>query len=241
MRTLRRFHLKGDFSTGEELTLDSYLSNYLSKVLRLKTNDQIQCFNGKGLEVLCQLLSVNNKKTSIQVKSIISKSDARKSKLQLAISLLKGQAMDRVMQQATELGATDIWLVQSERTNVHYGGSKLQSKVGHWFKICVASSEQSRATFIPEIHEPSAIESVMERNKSAKRMVFDPAGITIEKELELTNRILFVGPEGGWSSSELDFFKSRNAGIYSLGPRILRAENVPSVALALVEHAQNSY
>ena len=70
-------------------------------------------------------------------------------------------------------------------------------------------------------------------------MIFDPLGVPLEKDLIVKERILFIGPEGGWSAKERNYFETQKVSLYSLGKRILRAENSPSVALALVKHAQN--
>jgi 16S rRNA (uracil1498-N3)-methyltransferase len=45
---------------------------------------------------------------------------------------------------------------------------------------------------------------------------------------------LLVGPEGGWSPTELDALGRVEAAMLSLGPRTLRAEAVPIVALTLL-------
>ena len=239
MKNLHRLYVNSELIPGDQYTLDSNASNYLIKVLRHSSGEKIQCFNGVGKEAICTISSNNNKATLVQINEIISESIQTPPKLHLAIGLLKGQAMDRAIQHATELGATDIWLLQSERSNTHYNDKRLATKIEHWRKVAISSAQQCGETFLPRIHGPNDISTVFDQTRTAERMIFDPKGGPLEKELVLKERILFIGPEGGWSAQEETYFKAEKASLYSLGKRILRAENSPSVALALVNHAQN--
>jgi 16S rRNA (uracil1498-N3)-methyltransferase len=45
---------------------------------------------------------------------------------------------------------------------------------------------------------------------------------------------LFIGPEGGFEASEVEFAREAGAEMVSLGPRILRSETAGIVASALV-------
>lgn len=240
MKNLHRLYIDSALVPGSQHALDSDASNYVSKVLRYTSGQQIQCFNGLGKEVVCTLSSAKNKEILVQINEIISDSVQREPKLHLAIGLLKGQAMDRAIQHATELGATDIWLLQSERSNTHFNEKRLLRKARHWRKVTISSCEQCGETFLPRLHGPYEISHVFQQTQSAEKMIFDPKGVPIKKSLCLKERILFIGPEGGWSGDEQTYFETQKVSSYSLGNRILRAENSPSVALALVKHAQNS-
>ena len=239
MNKLHRLYVDSELTPGNQYNLESNASNYLIKVLRHTSGQQIQCFNGIGKEAICTILSHSNREILIEVNQILSESLQTLPKLHLAIGLLKGQAMDRAIQHATELGATDIWLLQSERSNAHYNEKRLISKVEHWKKVMISSAQQCGETFLPSIHGPNNIYDVFEQTQSAEKMIFDPLGVPLEKDLIVKERILFIGPEGGWSATERNYFETQKVSLYSLGKRILRAENSPSVALALVKHAQN--
>ena len=115
----------------------------------------------------------------------------------------------------------------------------MAKKSDHWRQVSISSCQQCGETFLPNIHGPTDIQSVFQNTGSAEKMIFDPKGVPIKKSLCLKERILFIGPEGGWSGDEQTYFEAQKVPLYSLGERILRAENSPSVALALVKHAQN--
>ena len=69
-------------------------------------------------------------------------------------------------------------------------------------------------------------------------MVFQPNAKPLPRTLTGQDRLLLVGPEGGWSAAELHQFDSCGFDQFSLGPHVLKAETVPSVALALIQAAQ---
>ena len=239
MRKLHRLYVNCELTPGEQHTLSSDSSNYLCNVLRHGAGHNIQCFNGLGTEAICTILPGTKRETLIRVDGTVSKSNNNTPKLHLAIGLLKGQPMDRAIQQSTELGATDIWLLQSDRSNVQLDEKRMAKKSHHWRQVSISSCQQCGETFLPSIHGPTDIQSVFQNTQSAEKMIFDPKGSLLDKELNPKERILFIGPEGGWSASERAYFESQKASFFSLGKRILRAENSPGVALALVSHAQN--
>ncbi|GIS18821.1 MAG: hypothetical protein CM15mP120_07370 [Pseudomonadota bacterium] len=50
--------------------------------------------------------------------------------------------MDRAIAQATELGATDIYLMDTQRSNVRLNQQRISGKLEHWQKVIIASCEQ---------------------------------------------------------------------------------------------------
>ena len=153
--------------------------------------------------------------------------------------MLKGQPMDRAIQHCTELGATDIWLLQSERSNVHLSNERLRLKSNHWLKVCVSSCEQCGESYLPIIHGPMTIEQLFRLTPTIEKIILDPSGKPFSKELPIKERILFIGPEGGWSPQEKKFFASQRLSCFSMGERVIRAENAPTVGLTLAKQAQN--
>ena len=238
-KKLHRIYINFQLKLGVPIKLDSSASNYVGRVLRQKEGDQIQCFDGRGTEAICSVSSSKTGYYDLKVEQVFNTPVRTTPKLHVAIALLKGQAMDRAIQHCTELGATDIWLIKSERSNVHLNNERLRSKGNHWLKVCIASCEQCGESYVPEIHGPMTIRGLFEVTTIIEKIILDPSGTPFSKKLPIRERIFFIGPEGGWSAKEKNFFDSRRLSFFSLGERIIRAENVPTVALALAKQAQN--
>ena len=66
---------------------------------------------------------------------------------------------------------------------------------------------------------------------------FEPTAAPAPTQLQNQNRLVFIGPEGGFSPEELATFTQHQADGYRLGPLTLRAETMPAAALTLIQQA----
>ena len=97
------------------MELDAERSNYLCRVLRLRDADPVDIFDGEGGLYRCEISKAHQRRAEIQVVEQIAAFDKPEKAPSLGMALLKGQAMDRAIAQATELGAQHIWLLQANR------------------------------------------------------------------------------------------------------------------------------
>jgi 16S rRNA (uracil1498-N3)-methyltransferase len=212
-------------------------SHYICRVLRHATGDEILCFDGCGREVTCRITKQSTSACEIEVLQETQHHRPVKPRLHIALALLKGQPMDRAIQQATELGATDIWLLQTVRSNVQLNESRLGNKLEHWQKILGSSTEQCGSVFVPTLHSLASISDTLNQ-AGAQPMAFHPEGKALPTSLDSCDRLLFIGPEGGWDDGEIALFNQLSVPCYRLGNLTFRAETAPSVTLALIQQAQ---
>ena len=102
MSRLNRFYIAGAHSTGDVLQLDAERSNYLCRVLRMSEGDELDIFDGVGGLYRCRLCHDHQRRAKIEVVQGQPGAQTRKRAF-ASHSLAKGQAMDRAIQQATEL------------------------------------------------------------------------------------------------------------------------------------------
>ena len=111
-------------------------------------------------------------------------------------------------------------------------------------KIIIESVEQSGFAYLPNISNPENITALINKlirndqkehiyildieNENTKTQETDLRDRLINKK-EIENKYLFIGPEGGWTDKERDFFKKNNLNIKSFGKNILRAETAAIV------------
>tara|TARA_E500000075_G_scaffold123792_1_gene126258 strand:- start:409 stop:1134 length:726 start_codon:yes stop_codon:yes gene_type:complete len=233
-----RLHIDEPLESNREYSLVNERAHYVSRVLRLQENERLELFDGSGRGYFATIVKHSKRTTTLQVHQVSRVEPPIAQHLLVAMSLLKGQAMDRAIQQATELGASHVMLLTSERSNVGFDTKRLANKLAHWRKIIIASCEQCGALTIPTLDPPRSIGDLIAGLPSTtRRIVFDPTGPLLPKSLVSDDYVLCIGPEGGWSSAELDFFNTNDFAVNSVHSRVLRAENFPAVALALVQHA----
>ncbi len=78
-------------------------------------------------------------------------------------------------------------------------------------------------------------EAVDKYKKELSFFAFDPTGsFDYKLTAKSYNLGLFIGPEGGFTSKELDFFKEKEIPVIKTGEQVLRAETASIVAISLV-------
>jgi len=164
----------------------------------------------------------------------------------LLCAVLARQRMLVVVQKATELGATRIVPVLSERSVQRDG---LEHEKAHaWPKQALRAARQCRRASLPEVREAIELASILEDEcfTGADLCVYLDDRESSPRALDSTEpwvdragrRIVFaVGPEGGWSDEERAMLETRGAVPLRLGGRILRAETAVFAGLTLLQHA----
>ena len=235
MSRLNRFFFAGTHGLGDLLQLDAERSNYLCRVLRLREEDTIDIFDGQGGLYRCRISKAHQRRAQIQVVEQLADVDRPEQAPSLGMALLKGQAMDRAIAQATELGAQHIWLLQADRSNLPIAAERLEQKMNHWRRVIASACEQCGQPWLPILHPPMSVRACLAQQTHAMPVVFDPDGDPLPSRADITRPLVFIGPEGGWSDEEATLFAAQGTARYRLGSTILRAETMPTVALALIQ------
>jgi 16S rRNA (uracil1498-N3)-methyltransferase len=153
--------------------------------------------------------------------------------LTLAVGLLKGAQMDHVVREATALGVSAIVPVAS--AHVVTGKAGRDASVERWRRIAVAAAKQSARAVVPVMSPVVEFEALLHAASGTVLVCLEPAragGEGIGAIARPDRALLCVGPEGGWSETDLAVARARGARFVALGPRTLRAETAPTVALA---------
>ncbi|MCS7182079.1 MAG: 16S rRNA (uracil(1498)-N(3))-methyltransferase [Thermoanaerobaculum sp.] len=154
--------------------------------------------------------------------------------LVLALAVLHTQAFDWAVEKATELGATEIRPVLSARVQ----GRHHQERVRRWQRVAAAAVAQCGRSRCPQVLAPQELKELL-ATAQGLRVVADPSGQGVEslRVLEPEAVVVLVGPEGGFTSAELDAIGRSGFQPLYLGPRTLRAETAAAAALSLVQAA----
>ena len=238
---MNRFYILPEFISESSIMITGADVNHIKNVLRLKPEDELVCFDGKGMEYLCSITSIE--KDMVKTRIISSKkADTEPAvKITLAQGLPKSSKMDYVIQKAVELGVHKIIPVSTERTIAK--GTKLE----RWNKIAKEASEQCGRAIIPEVSP------VLNFNEFLRiSTYFDLKLIpwenekqislkTILKEHPAANSIaLLIGPEGGFSKQEVKEAIEKGFKPVSLGKRILRTETAAVSAVSNILYELDS-
>ncbi|MEK7460101.1 MAG: RsmE family RNA methyltransferase [Patescibacteria group bacterium] len=226
MRIHRFFTEEKIPQAGEFFVTNENLLNQWRNVLRMEEGSKAILFDGSGDEVLCEVVLLNKKSSTLKVlerkKGLVPSRDVT-----LYIALIKKDNFELVLEKATELGVSQIIPVQadrSEKKGVNYERAN---------KILREASEQSGRATVPTLGEIMPIEKI----SGEMLVVFDPRSNVSAREFfakETKSPIgLLIGPEGGFTDEEMEFFKQNGVPIVTTGSTILRAETAAIVALFL--------
>ena len=231
-----RLYLPSPIEGRTELLLDRERAHYLTRVLRLRRGETVVCFDGSGRAWQASLAAAGPRSATLTVGDLVADEPPPAPEVHLVQALLKGSAMDQVVQKATELGATDLWLVRSERCNVPTEADRLARKHDHWRRIIESAAEQCGALHLPRLHDVRSLEDLLREPPAATLIMLDPGGPPLPLDLPREALAVLVGPEGGWSEAERLAAGAAGAARHGLGQRVLRAETAPLVALSALRH-----
>ena len=231
-----RFYFKDSLEAGSIVKLHHDLSHYVVKVLRLRPRDRIKLFNNNEGEFLAAIVSIEKDGISVIVDQQIRTPFEDSVRFHVVLSITKGERMDYAIQKSVELGVTSITPLYSQFSEVKIKSeSHLENRLRHWDKIILNASQQCGRLSLPQVRGPRNLPELIAESKDSTFVLLDASGSKKLNEVSFTKDLyLLVGPEGGFSDEEL-MYARKKAEIVSLGPRTLRSETAPVVALSILQ------
>jgi 16S rRNA (uracil1498-N3)-methyltransferase len=223
---------------GDKVTLDEREAHYLGAVLRLKRGDELVAFNGRGVERRASVASLQRRGAELELGASVDALPASRFELTLIQALPKSDAMDLIVQKATELGASAIVPAYTEFSVVKLDGDRVERRVEHWRKIAQSACEQCGRHAPPTIAEPDELARCLDGLADADaRLAFDPdSPARLASATGSPRRIVaVVGPEGGLGANDWRRLDAARFERIGLGPRVLRAETAALAVCALAQ------
>lgn len=209
---------------------DNY--RHIARSLRARCGEKLLLIDENQIQYETKISEINSKEVICEIeKSYLSKRDLEFD-LFLAQSPLRSDAQLTVMEKATELGVRGVYPVFTDNCALRV------NKQEKWQKVMFEASKQCERAKIPTCFAPTTFEEILQKD-------FDKIIVLAERSTEKSlkqylnehptkkgERILaIIGPEGGFSQKEFDYFRSKNLPLISLGDLILKAETAVIVTL----------
>lgn len=210
---------------GDSLILESSDIHHIKNVMRMKSSDEIECIYDEKLYI-CKVGDLNS--NSFFIDRQVDEDNEMDIDVTIAISLVKEQKMDLILQKLTELGVKRIIPVKMERSVVKLDEKKFLKRIDRWRSICKEAAEQSKRNIIPEITDIKSIKeldgdydlkcvcSVSNRENLVNKY--------LQKNKKCAKMIFVIGSEGGISPKEEKMLNDMGFVSVSLGSRVLRVE-----------------
>lgn len=235
-----------------ELTITGDEHHYLHRVRRARPGDPVELVDGQGHRSAAVIDRIAADATVVRagVPELVPDATPR---VRVLLPLIKGDRMDTCLEKLVEVGADEIVLWPAARAVVKLEGDRLEARLAKFRAALQAGARQCGRASVPTITAVASLAAAIGTPPTAAaiepspapspatcvRLVLDPAAerAAIPAADDVT---LISGPEGGLAPDELDTLTTAGWLSLGLGPRVLRAETAPVVAVALVRAATNS-
>ncbi len=232
-----RFHVPGVTAESASAELPEDEAEHLVRVLRLGVGDEVEVFDGRGGLWRAEVVLATRKSAAVRALEPLRAAHELGVQLTLVASVLKGDKMDDVVRDAVMLGVAAIQPVVSERAETSMAAMARRSRVARWQRIAVSSAKQCGRAVVPPIHAAMPLDWYWNEKTTAVRVLCVEPAVALG-DLRPVQSIakppalhMIVGPEGGWTVTEVAAAHNSGAILMSLGSRTLRADAVPIVAL----------
>lgn len=231
---MARLFVTVDTDDPDRATLDADGLRHL-RALRLDVGDPFEAIVGPGAVRAATVESMGRKDAAARLGAEVAVGGVDPSgEVVLAIALADLPRLDTVVEKATELGATRIVPLRAARSQLDAVSA---SRRARWERIARSACEQCGRTVPPSISDVTTVETACGALPAgAECFVFTPEATEPFDggSANASAVVLFVGPEGGFTSAEVDLLRGAGAIARSLGPRILRFETAAAAALSRV-------
>ena len=234
--SVHRFHVP-EAAPGARVALPEHSAHHARDVLRLRPGAAVRVFDGAGAEFDAELDSVSRQGVSARITGRAPVRPESPLTVVLAVSPLRGDRMELVIQKATELGVAEIRPVITMRTDAAARPALKGSRQERWDKVASGAAEQSGRAVVPLVAPTTTLPALLGAPFDGLKLLFlERSALSPLSALARPERVLMVvGPAGGWEDAEVE--QATAAGFVSagLGPRILRAETAALAALSAVQ------
>lgn len=217
------------------------VAQQIRRVLRMRPGDEFALLDGLGYEYRVTLAEYGKDEVWAELQDRSPVKSEPEHKVTMCLALLnKPEKFEWALQKCTELGAARFVPVVAERS---VRGALKGVRRERWERIIQEAAEQSGRGLIPTLAEPLSLRDALDAEGSSRQAPYlaimpELGGSATLKDVLVGVRSisLFIGPEGGFTPSEVGMAGEAGVAIVTLGPRTLRAETAAVATLALVMH-----
>jgi 16S rRNA (uracil1498-N3)-methyltransferase len=225
-----------DEVAGDRAFLLDQNAEHLSRVLRAQIGQQFEIATPEGVRI-GTIMAIEAERVEFSLAELADgRSTPTQTAVHLYLAIFKFDRLEWAVEKCTELGVSSITPVFAKRTDTHLV-SAARKRVERWRRIAHEAAQQSRREAAPQIADPENLETAIGKAEGSRIVLAEG-----EREQRLIDLIaagedlsLAIGPEGGWTESELALFQSSEWKFASLGPTILRAETAAIAAVAIAQ------
>ncbi|MDM8540403.1 16S rRNA (uracil(1498)-N(3))-methyltransferase [Desulfococcaceae bacterium HSG9] len=242
---MRRFFIEKPDSESGNISIVGTDANHIKNVLRMRTGDKISIVDGRGNEHLATIEKLTSGCVDVAVDARIISNRESPVEIIIAQAYLKHKKMDFIVRQITELGVSQWTPFFAARSVPRPDDKQLAKRTARWEMISREALKQCRRNRLMKIRHPVPFKDILKSECDCDLKIIFCTNETGHLATLLKNhnrpstlRIIMalIGPEGGFTTQEIENAKAGGFIPASLGPRILRAETATVAACTLLQH-----
>ena len=234
-----RFYCPVSLPASGLFELPPEAAHHAHRVLRLRVNDHVQIFDGAGQACNAVIHAISGKHVNINITQACPQPIKPPLHIILAQAMTSSEKMDWIIQKATELGASEIQLVQTQRSVAKLSSERIEKRTEHWRGVVIAACEQSGRNELMQVHAPLDFSLWLSntRNLPGSKFILLPDGaVALHAQAQPLNPVtLLIGPEGGFTADEEILAKQIGFIPVLLGSRVLRTETAALAGISALQ------
>ena len=236
-----RFYFKPDQAKAGVVTLDEKESHHAISVLRLEAGEVVGLIDGSGKQFRGIVTGRQKGRLLVALDKTQAGGISQAIQITLAISVIRSERMEFLIQKACELGVFSIVPMLTRRSIVKLSSERWKSKIRRWEKIALESCKQCGQPTIPKITPVQSYQSFLgQANGFYDRLLIPTLAVKGRglaealRETRPGKLLVLIGPEGDFSREEVDLAISHKAIPVGLGPLVLRSETAAIYLLSVL-------
>jgi 16S rRNA (uracil1498-N3)-methyltransferase len=244
---MHRFYLPPAECNADQLTLTDREAHHALHVLRVRLGENVVVLDGAGRQLGCTVQQVSKAALTLRVQSRVS-IPALPWSLTLVQAIPKAKIIETIIQKATELGASRVVPLLSERVVTQVDSDSAAQKAAKWQQVAIEAIKQSGNAWMPTVEPPITPRQFLARGERHDLAVIGSlreGSKHFREHMEAYVRehgqpprtvCVWVGPEGDFTSGEYDAAEQAGALPISLGRLVLRSETAATCCLATLSY-----
>ncbi len=239
---MQKFLIPHNDINGGKAVIRGQDAKHIAKVLRMRVRDKLLFTDGNGKDYTSIIIGIYPGEINLLIKTDSDSRFESPARITVFQGMLKDNKMDTLIRHLTELGIHAFTPLLCERTVPKPNKKRMDARLIRWKKISAEALKQCNRSILPEINRPVAFSDMFVTGSTfdLKIAFWENAGIPLselnQKSADIKNIAILIGPEGGFSKTEAELAETQGFHLYSLGPRILRAETASMTACSLIQH-----
>ena len=241
-KPITNFYTPPEKIKNDRVLIEGEESFHLAKVLKFNKGEIIPVVDGLGNKYKVVISNISKKCVEGDILTCVRKENEPLVNITLAPALSAGTKMDLVIEKCTEIGVNAFIPILTDKSFVKPDKkAKAQNKTNRWRKVAIAAMKQSLRSYLPKIHEITEFDEILQKIHEYDLTLVaslerdsKPVREVINSQNKYKNILLLVGPEAGFTSSELERAREYKTVPVSLGPRRLRTETASIILVTQV-------